>query len=498
MLIFKYILFVLTAVFCLGCEKRQETGMEIRSVEDLSHARMASVISTLGEDYLEKHFPNSGAWYYDDMPGAVEALKTGRVDAVVTVYPNALCVLNNNPGLALMPKALAHRGLSLVVAKGNVALRDSINRVIREMKADGTLDEFAGHWINTGDISQVRIDTDNVQSDKVLRIGLSATYPPFAFINAEGEIAGYEADMARCVAGRLGMRIELRSIKFSGMISALQAGTVDAIASMQSSADKSGLCAEFSEPYYEGDLVVIIRDPNATQIVHGEEDWWSEQKSVVYSNLVEERRYLLIMDGLKTTILITLFAAVLGTLLGFMACFVRISENDFVHKAAEVYVAVLQGIPDVVWLMLCFYVIFVPMHLNAITVSIIAFAFKFSSVVAELLGTAIKGIGNGQMEAGLALGFSRSEVYRYIIIPQAARSALPSYLASFSELFKATAIVGIIAVTDLATAADIIRSRTFDAFFPLVVVSIIYFILGWVITFVFNRFILHIDSKRRK
>ena len=237
---------------------------------------------------------------------------------------------------------------------------------------------------------------------------------------------------------------------------------------------------------------------DGTQMEYSGKNWWHSPERIIYNNLIEEKRYMLIAEGLGTTVRISLLAAILGTLLGFVVCFVRLTGNSLIHKIADVYVVVLQGIPDVVWLMLCFYVIFVPMNLSAITVSIISFGLKFSVVVAEMLGTAITNIGNGQIEAGLSLGFSRADVFRYIIMPQAVRRALPSYLASFSELFKMTAIVGIIAITDLAAAGDIIRSNTFDAFFPLIVVSVIYFMLGWLITLVFNQIITRIDNRRRK
>ena len=503
MTLLRYTLLALMAFLCFSCDSdKDDKGADTRilTVEDLSRLRMATVISTVGEDYICRHFPGKELQAYDDILGPIEALKAKRVDAVITVRPNAVYALNNNPGLTLMPNVLARRGLSFVMAKGNVALRDSINKVILGMKADGTTDSLTSLWMKHGNMPKETIETDDVQSDRVLRVGMSATYPPFAFIGADGEITGYEAEMARIIAKRMGMRVKLSNIKFAGMISALQAGTVDVVASMQSPTDKLKPAVEFSEPYYDCELVAIVRSPKheGRQIEPGEGSWWRTPQRIVYNNLIEEKRYNLIAEGLCTTVLISLLAAVLGTLLGFVVCFARLAENRFVRKTADAYVVILQGIPDVVWLMLCFYVIFVPMHLNAITVSIISFGFKFSVVVAEMLGSSITNIGNGQIEAGLALGFSRSGVFRHIIMPQAVRRALPSYLTSFSELFKMTAIVGIIAITDLAAAGDIIRSCTFDAFFPLMVVSVVYFLLGWLISLSFNRIIAYIDRKRRK
>lgn len=257
----RHLLLMLTALLCLGCNGDKDAEPRILTTEDLSQVRMATVISTVGEDYVLRNFPDQELQGYDDILGPIEALKTKRVDAVVTVYPNAQYALNNNPDLTLMPNALARRGLSFVVANGNTALRDSINRVILEMKADGTMDNIAARWMKPGKPLQEVPEIENVESDRVLRVGMSATYPPFAFIGANGRIIGYEAEMAQNMAKRMGMRVELSNIKFSGMISALQAGTVDVIASLQSPTDKPRHHVEFSEPYYECELVAIVRRP---------------------------------------------------------------------------------------------------------------------------------------------------------------------------------------------------------------------------------------------
>ena len=199
------------------------------------------------------------------------------------------------------------------------------------------------------------------------------------------------------------------------------------------------------------------------------------------SNIVHEKRYLLILDGLKTTIVISLLATVFGTLLGALVCFMRMSNKSVLHLPAKVYIAILRGTPVLVLLMLIYYVVFASIEIDPVLVAVIAFGMNFAAYVAEVFRTGIEGIDKGQTEAGIAIGFTRVKTFIYIVLPQTVRRILPVYKGEFISLVKMTSIVGYIAVQDLTKASDIIRSRTFDAFFPLVMVAILYFLISWIL-----------------
>ncbi|MEG0900451.1 MAG: ABC transporter permease subunit, partial [Oscillospiraceae bacterium] len=87
----------------------------------------------------------------------------------------------------------------------------------------------------------------------------------------------------------------------------------------------------------------------------------------------------------------------------------------------------------------------------------------------------------------IAMGFTKVKTFIFIIMPQAIKNVLPVYKGELISLIKMTSVVGYIAVEDLTKASDIIRSRTFDAFFPLVMVAIIYFLLAWAFTAILDR-----------
>lgn len=192
-----------------------------------------------------------------------------------------------------------------------------------------------------------------------------------------------------------------------------------------------------------------------------------------------ERRYLLILDGLKTTIMISILATLFGTLLGALICYMRMSPRYILNLPARIYINILRGIPVLVLLMLIYYVVFASINISPLLVAVIAFGMNFGAYVAEIYRAGIQSIDRGQTEAGISMGLTKLQTFLYIILPQTIQRILPVYKGEFISLVKMTSIVGYIAVQDLTKASDIIRSRTFDAFFPLVMVAILYFLISW-------------------
>jgi polar amino acid transport system substrate-binding protein len=146
---------------------------------------------------------------------------------------------------------------------------------------------------------------------------------------------------------------------------------------------------------------------------------------------------------------------------------------------SNIYIALMRGMPVLVLLMIMFYVIFAGTSINPVTVAVITFGMNFAAYVSEMFRSAIESVDKGQTEAGVALGFTPFKTFIYIVLPQAFKQVLPVFKGETISLVKTTSIVGFIAVQDLTKVGDIIRSRTFDAFFPLVMVAVLYFIVSW-------------------
>ncbi len=199
------------------------------------------------------------------------------------------------------------------------------------------------------------------------------------------------------------------------------------------------------------------------------------------NNLIAEDRYRMILDGLQVTLLITLCAALLGTLLGGLVCWMRMSRSKWLQQVAKVYIELMRGTPVLVLLMLMYYVVMAPLDATGIVVAIVTFAMNTAAYISEMLRTTIQGIDRGLTEAGLALGFTQRQTFFKIVLPQVVKAVMPVYQGEVVSLLKGTSIVGYIAVADMTRASDLIRSRTFDAFFPLIVTAIIYFLMAWLI-----------------
>ena len=211
------------------------------------------------------------------------------------------------------------------------------------------------------------------------------------------------------------------------------------------------------------------------------------------NNLIAEERYRMILEGMQVTLLITLCSAVLGTLLGGLVCRARMSRHAWLQGIAKIYIDLMRGTPVLVFLMLMYYVFMAPLSTTGVVVAIVTFALNTSAYIGEMLRSGIEGIDKGQREAGLALGYTQREVFLRIILPQVVRKIMPVYLGEVISLLKGTSIVGYIAVVDMTRASDLIRSRTFDAFFPLIVTAAIYFLAAWFIGMLLNSLV----EKRR-
>lgn len=212
-----------------------------------------------------------------------------------------------------------------------------------------------------------------------------------------------------------------------------------------------------------------------------------ELKSSFISNFIEDNRWRYITDGLKITLLVTVFAVLIGVVLGFLIAIVRTTHDKtgklkILNAICNVYLTVIRGTPVVVQLMIIYFIIFGSVDISKVLVAIIAFGINSGAYVAEIFRSGIMSIDNGQFEAGRSLGFNYAQTMMYIIMPQAFKNVLPTLCNEFISLLKETSVSGYIALQDLTKGGDIIRSRTYDAFMPLIAVALIYLAMVMIFT----------------
>ena len=230
--------------------------------------------------------------------------------------------------------------------------------------------------------------------------------------------------------------------------------------------------------------------------VSNEED---EPKSIIdrfYKSVIYDGRYKYILEGLKNTLLIALGAVMIGILLGTIAAISRnVFENTghlkLLNLISKGYVNIIRGTPSTLQLMIIYYVIFKQTDINIVLVGVLAFGINSGAYVAEIIRAGISSINKGQWEAGYSLGLSYSQVIFKIILPQAVKNILPALGNEFITLVKETSIGAYIGIVELTKASDIIASRTYDYFFPLILIAIIYLI----ITFMLSKLIGSMEKR---
>lgn len=212
-----------------------------------------------------------------------------------------------------------------------------------------------------------------------------------------------------------------------------------------------------------------------------------ELKSSFISNFIDDNRWRYITDGLKITLLVTVFAVLIGVVLGFLIAIVRTTHDKtgklkILNAICKVYLTVIRGTPVVVQLMIIYFIIFGSVDISKVVVAIVAFGSNSGAYVAEIFRSGIMSIDNGQFEAGRSLGFNYAQTMMYIVMPQAFKNVLPTLCNEFISLLKETSVSGYIALQDLTKGGDIIRSRTYDAFMPLIAVALIYLAMVMIFT----------------
>ena len=198
-----------------------------------------------------------------------------------------------------------------------------------------------------------------------------------------------------------------------------------------------------------------------------------------YLNFIKDSRWTYMWDGLMVTLEVTLFATLIGILVGFLVAIIRSTHDrtgkmKILNAVCQVYLTVIRGTPVVVQLLIVYFVIFGSVNVSKVLVAVLAFGINSGAYVAEICRAGIMSIDIGQMEAGRSIGFSYGQTMWYIVLPQAFKNVLPALGNEFIVLLKETSVSGYIALHDLTKGGDVIRSRTYDAFMPLISVALVY------------------------
>ncbi len=494
-----------------GCAS-EKAAEGITSIEQLKEpGRRIGVASDTADDQLVmKYFPDAQIEYFRDSIAAYTSVSQGKLDAYAYGRLAMETALRNGlTGVRLLDEDLGD-GNTGAIALSPLSdipdLESKVNAFIAEIKTDGTLDDIDRRWLVEHDETMPDIPVPET-SDLHLTVGTTGSDMPFSYYTGT-ELNGREIELARRFAAWLGATLEFKVYDYNGIVAGALSGDVDCIIANLYITPEREESVTFSDPTFVAKIALMVKDDASSDAPAGTPVPSADQpndsslirsiRSSFEKTFIREDRWRLFIKGILTTLLITILSIILGTLLGFGVYMLCRTGNPAANLVTRFFVWLVQGMPAVVLLMILYYVVFGWVTINGIVVSVIGFTLTFGASTYEMLISGVGAIDHGQTEAAYALGYTDTQTFFRVILPQAIPHFMPAYKAAITGLIKATAIVGYIAVQDVTKIGDIIRSRTYEAFFPLLVVAAVYFIIAALLTFFVKKFEIRSDPKRRR
>ncbi len=321
-------------------------------------------------------------------------------------------------------------------------------------------------------------------------------------------IYGYDIELAYRFAAWLGADVTFKIYDYGSIINAAKSGDVDCIMANLNVTSERKESIDFSDELYHENIGILVSDGEQSE-EDGEKslsDFYGKRTGngflssiadSINKTFIRESRWKMFVMGVINTLIITVFSILFGTALGFAVFYACRGGNVFANTITKFMLWLVQGMPVVVLLMILYYIIFAKASISGISVAVIGFTLIFAAAVFGLLKIGVGAVDNGQYEAAYALGHSYRDTFFKIILPQALPHVLPAYRGEIVGLIKATSVVGYIAVQDLTKMGDIVRSRTYEAFFPLIAITVIYFVLEWLIGIIVSHMELKYNPKQR-
>lgn len=484
------LLFSMCGVFACGTSNKNENDdKKIHSIFDLNDEKYTIGVGTgshaqvLAENELSK----AKMLYFNSESLGYNAVKAGQIDAFVFDRVPMQKALNAGlKGVKLLEDNLTEVtkvAIGLPKKPKIKNLKEMINQYIKELKDDGTLDDMYNRWVFQ-EIEEIPDIPKAENPTNELIVGATGIVPPYTFYKGD-ELCGYDAELAERLAKKYNANLTYKVYDYDGIVAALATNDIDIACANLNITKERAESIDYSDVLYENYVTALVIDNDENGRIVSR--FIENIKSGFEKTFIREGRYRLFINGILCTLRITIMAIIFGSILGFILFLICYNAGIVVNKIIKTIFWLLRRIPIIVLLMVFYYIIFSKLSFNSELVAIIAFTIIFGSLVAELLINTVSNIDVGQSEAAYALGFDRENTFFKVLFPQISPIIFPTYSNMIIELIRSTAIVGYVAVQDLTKVGDLVRSRTYDAFFPLIAVAIIYIILAEALISIVDR-----------
>ncbi len=472
-----------------------DDGEEI-PLDSLNGKRFGVETGTIHDFIAQNRLQDIEIARFNTVADMIPALKSGKIDAFAADDAVIRLCIAEDDALMMVPELLNHVDTAVVFPKTETgaALRDEFNAFLNLLIENGELESIREMWLGSDDSKKTIPPLDALTGENgTLTMATISAYPPLEYYK-DGQLVGYEIDLAYRFCKARGYGLVVQDMNFDSVLPSIQSGKCNFAAASINITEERKESVYFSDPIYTGGSAICVLKPNAADSGGG---FLASIGESLEKTFIRENRWQLFLRGIGTTMLITVLSVLFGTILGFTVFMLCRNGNPIANFITRFFVWLVQGMPVVVLLMILYYIIFGRVNISGAAVSVVGFTLVFGSSVFGMLRSGVGAIDKGQLEAAYALGYTNRKAFFRIILPQALPHFMPAYKGEITALIKATAVVGYVAVQDLTKMGDIVRSRTYEAFFPLIAVAVIYFILAAILTFLVNRIEIRIDPRRR-
>ena len=466
---------------------------EYTTFDELNGKTISMITGAPFEEMISSKVPDVKQFtYFQNMPDMMLAVKSKKTDAGLMNNAVAALAVNRDPELAIFPQSLGDTAFGLAFPKGDKRCDEwqaAYDKIPQETK-----DALWEKWTGADESAKTIPEQDWPGSNGTINVAACDSLEPMSYVGEGDKLLGLDIETILLIAKEMDVHVEFTPMDFSAVLSSIGSGKADiGCGSIVITAEREETM-DFVN-YRPASFVLIVR---AKKTETSDDSFIGGLKDSFYKTFIREDRYKLFLKGILTTLIITFLSIIFGTILGFLVYMLCRKGGKVVDRITRFCVWLIHGMPVVVLLMILYYIIFAKSEVSGTAVAVVAFSLVFGAGVLGMLKMGVGAVDKGQTEAAYALGYSDTKTFFRIILPQALPHFLPSYKGELVSLLKATAVVGYIAVQDLTKMGDIVRGRTYEAFFPLIAVAIIYFILGGLFTFVAGRVEKAINPKKRK
>ena len=460
----------------------------IRTPADLKGMHVAHMSSDFHKRELAAMQPDIIFEPYSEFSFAIESLRGGKIDAISLGRTYAEIWMAKFPGEFRIAFDYADDVVAFLLPKGS-PFKAKLDEELRKMNAAGETAAIIRKWTDgakTGKDPSLPEFPAPPAGAQELRVACAAQIEPWCFVS-NGKVSGADVEILSVVANRLGLCLKPKIFSWGGMVDCVNAERCEvAIGGIYTNGEEFPT-VDASAEYANEKMCLLVLNESFVGGDSGLAAFGKSLKESFIRTFVTEDRWRMLANGFGITLLITFLASLLGTVLAFPVWLARISRVNIVSTIARFYIAILQGTPVLVLLMVLFYLVFGKVDIDGIWVAVIGFGLNLSAYAGEMLRSGIDSVPYGQTEAALALGYSQQRAFFRFVLPQAVRAVLPVYRGELIGLLKMTSIVGYIAINDLTKASDLVRSRTYESFFPILTTAFIYFVASWALAFALER-----------